>query len=407
MKLVLPDACWRRDLASGALFLYFRDEPIGFTLHPSVSTFMTGVDPFDFFRLVEGRQPRWAQRFFDFVNNWMAYRAGLQNTGKLLEPLRGKAFKTIWLSYPRGGSAWESATELLLSSELPQADIVQSIDPFSAADELFSHIFFEKYLELYFPNHSPVNFIAMGMESVKSANKVPRIDVDWAQLYNYCEGLFTTSDLDQLLATAYMFRMPLLQRLDAVLLSNERLIPFLASLPVDSTGKPESKNPGDLLDVAAWEFFRQLVSPVVDPLDEGRVPKLSTLIRQKAEEIRRLKNRCLGLAQELGDEADLETLQKKIRNHIQVSVQKEVQAVLDLDKQAVDELLNSVFSDEKTWLGISALLYSLVNGGPILTAGSAVYALSNLGSKAFKAAADRKERLKVSDFALLYRMKGL
>jgi len=407
MKLVLPDACWRRDLASGALFLYFCDDPIGLTLHPSVTTFVTGVDPFDFFRLVEERQPPWAQPFFDFVKIWKAYRVGIEDVSKLLEPVKGKAFKTILLSYARGGGAWESATELLSSSELTKADIIRSIDPFSAADELFSHIFFEKYLELYFPTSGPATLIAMGMELAKSAEKRPPIDVDWAQIYNYCETLFANNDVDQLLATAYMLRMPLLQSLDAVLLSNERLMPFLTSLPVDSTCKPESKNPADLLDVAAWEFFRQLVSPIVDPLDEGRVPKLSNLIRGKGEEIRRLKNRCLGLAQELGYEANLETLQKKIRNHIHVRVQKDVQAVLDLDKQAVDELLNSVFSDEKTWLGISALLYSLVNGGPILTAGSAVYALSNLGSKAFKSAADRKEKLKVNDFALLYRMKGL
>jgi hypothetical protein len=57
VKLLLPDACWKKDLVSGALFLYFHDDPIGFTLHPSVSTFLTGVDPFGFFRLVEERQP--------------------------------------------------------------------------------------------------------------------------------------------------------------------------------------------------------------------------------------------------------------------------------------------------------------------------------------------------------------
>jgi hypothetical protein len=281
------------------------------------------------------------------VKYWRAYNESLHDTNTLLEPLRGTAFKTIWLSYPRGAGAWESATDLLSSSRLPKPDILQSIDPFSAADELFSHIFFEKYLELYYPNHSPEDFVAMSKRSAESPNR--RTDVDWAQLYQYCDECFAAHDLAQLLTTAYMFRLPLLLDLDALLLSNERMVIFLASLPVDSaepdTKRTETvKRTDDPLDSVAWEFFRQLVSPMVDPVDETRVRKLAKMVRGKTEEIRRLKTRCLALAHELGAEPDLEALQDKIRNHIRVSVQKDVQAVLELDKRAVGDLVHRTIS---------------------------------------------------------------
>jgi hypothetical protein len=84
MKLFLPDSCWSKELVSGALFLYFQKQPIWFTLHPSVSTFMTGVDPFSFFRLVEERRPDWAPKFFQFVQFWRDYIASLRDTDKLL-----------------------------------------------------------------------------------------------------------------------------------------------------------------------------------------------------------------------------------------------------------------------------------------------------------------------------------
>ncbi|PYJ66334.1 MAG: hypothetical protein DME76_17215, partial [Verrucomicrobia bacterium] len=100
-----------------------------------------------------------------------------------------------------------------------------------------------------------------------------------------------------------------------------------------------------------------------------------------------------------------EELQKRIRQHIRVHVEADLQAVLSLDKKAIRELLDSVFSDEKTWVGIAAFVYSLIQGGPVLTAGAAIYALSSLGSKAVKAAASRRQKLEVSDYALLYRMR--
>ena len=56
-RLFFPDACWHPEIISGALFLYFSKEPISLTSNPSVSTFLTGADPGEFFRLVSERAP--------------------------------------------------------------------------------------------------------------------------------------------------------------------------------------------------------------------------------------------------------------------------------------------------------------------------------------------------------------
>ena len=141
IKLFFPDACWRPDLISGAAFLYFRREKIAFPLHPSVSAFTTGIDPFDFFRFAKARAPKWFSEFAIFGEFWNNYMLSLRKTSEMLEPLRGAAFSTIMFSYPRGDSAWEAAEDLIASSSLPFSEIAKLIDPYSAADELFSHIF--------------------------------------------------------------------------------------------------------------------------------------------------------------------------------------------------------------------------------------------------------------------------
>jgi hypothetical protein len=57
-------------------------------------------------------------------------------------------------SYPRNEQAWEAAEDLIASSNLSFDEITKSVDPYSATDELYSHIFFEKVLELYGPQEA-------------------------------------------------------------------------------------------------------------------------------------------------------------------------------------------------------------------------------------------------------------
>lgn len=391
-------------MVSGALFLYFREEQLTFTLYPSVTTHLTGADPFDFFRFVEDANPDWLPKFSKFINIWGRYRSSLRTTSEILEPLHGTGFKTTLMVYPKDTTAWERSEDLIASSELSYAEITRIIDRFSAADELFAHIFLEKFLELYEGHRSAEDLIELGKRAAAEGAR-EKTQVDWRALYEYCDALFGPAELEDLLTTAYMFRLPILEAAPSVLLTNSNLIEFLSSLPVDAKRKSGKEAAEVELDVVAWEFFRQLVSPVLDPLDKDAVDKTLRIIQNHPDEIGALKRRCFSLAQELGAEADLEVLQGRISQHIRGKVEGEVQAVLSLDKKAVTDLLDKVFSDKQTWIGIATFLSSLATGGSVITAGAAIYALSTVGSKAVRVAFDRRQRLQMNDYALLYRMK--
>src|ERR1700751_4359784 len=184
-KLFFPDACWYPGIISGALFLYFQKEKISLPLHPSVSRGLTGADPTEFFDFTRQRAPRWSDKFSAFERIWRQYRGSLGSTYKTLEPLRGSAFNTILLSYPRNKIAWQAAEDLIASSELSFSKISQLIDPYSAADELFSHIFFETFLELY---GSPSG---CGVTDFRQAKSEQPRQVDWLALYEYVDRIFS------------------------------------------------------------------------------------------------------------------------------------------------------------------------------------------------------------------------
>jgi len=111
------------------------------------------------------------------------------------------------------------------------------------------------------------------------------------------------------------------------------------------------------------------------------------------------------IARNLADEKDLNRMQQTIADYIRLNVRDDLQAVLKLDRVALDKMLVSVFSDEKAWIAIAATAYALTNGGAVISAGAAIAALSNIGAKAFKVAREKREMLRTNNYALLYYMR--
>jgi hypothetical protein len=220
------------------------------------------------------------------------------------------------------------------------------------------------------------------------------------------DKLFSSKELEEILTTTYMFRVSMLKGIPAVLLSNPNIVAFLSSLPVEIKRSNDNGQTFVDLDVVGWEFFRQLLSPKTDPLDDNSVAEVLKLIERRPAEIDALIRKCLSLAQDLSGETDLETLQNRVTQHIRANVEGEIQSLLFVDKAAVNEFLDAVFADYKAWAGIGTFLYSLTEGGQFLTAGGAIATLATAGSKAVKAVAERRKKLETSDYALLYRMKA-
>jgi hypothetical protein len=405
MKFLFPDCLWSSAKISGATFLYFPARSIAITLHPSVSQSLTGVDPFTFLSYLEQRRPVWEGSFRQFFEMWFAFQRSLHATHTLLEPLR-QTYLSVWFSYNRGRHGWVAAGEVLEASQLPKDRIAGLIDPFHAADELFAHIFFEKVLEVQRPKKSPEDFVMLGQRFAAGSIPEPRTDFDWSSIYDYCETLFTQNTLPELLTRAYMFRMALLRRGEPfdLLLSNNNLVPFLASLPItESPNAP--RDVGEISpDVIAWEFFRHLVSPMLDPLDASKVGLIGEMLAERGSEIDRLKNRCRELANDIGPQATLEALSGRVRDHVKAKVLNELNDLLKLDSTMFAKYVDDLFGDEKTWIAVATFLAGLLTGGEVVSAGSAIYALSQVGARAVKQAAARREKLASSSYALIYRM---
>jgi len=408
MPLAFPDPIWNPDIISGACFLYFQ-EPIILTSLPTVSLPIL-PEAFGLTSLIKKRNPEWTNNFFRLFHQWRKQQESFNKTAELLKPLHGKAYKAIWLSYPRGSSAMKESTALLESTNLRVDEIYQFIDPICAAGELISHILFEMYLEKVYEDKDPEAIFKMGSERARALlthESIPlEKDRDLEPLFEYCQSLFTRESLPSLLTKSYMFRVPMLKGDVRLLLTNQRLLKFLCTLPVEYTGIGQSSKWIDS-DVIAWEIFRQLISPKLDPLDEPRVDLICELRESRKEEIERLRLKCQRLAEHFQQIDTLDQLPEAITTFIKRHVENEIAALLRLNKVALENFFVSLFSDEKTWVAISGLVAGIagsIEWGTYLTAGSAILALSSIGAKAFKAAAQKGQKLRENDYALIYRI---
>lgn len=406
-KLLFPEPLFDSEQLSFSAFLYFNEEPVYFTLHPTVSLLQTGCDPFRFYEIVQNKNPNWLPVFATIFNVWWESQKGLQDTGNLLKPLRNKCFKTMLLSYSRTESALEKNKEIIETTKLSPKELLNMIDVNLASHELIAHILFEKFLEIYqkqLPsdvfNQTP-DKVGLSYEETRAKN------IDYEELYKYCDDVLRNNSIEDLLINSYFFRVKLIQHFPNILLTNEKLIGFLNRLPYEfDIGKSQISH-YEKIDVIGWELFRQLTSRYIDSHEPSdRVELVSDLKDNSREEIENLINKCHKLAEEYSGETDLAKLSSNISQHIRINAEKEIRDLLKLKKYQFKDLYDEVFSDEKTWLAICTSIVSLVAGGPILTAGAALAAFANLSAKSFKVAAQTDKKIMNSDYALIYRIKN-
>lgn len=179
-----------------------------------------------------------------------------------------------------------------------------------------------------------------------------------------------------------------------------RLSKFLDLLPVETTIKEQKID----IDVVAWEIFRQIVSPRLDPLDAERVLLISDILKNRKNEVERLRLKCTILAEQMERPNALENLPSNIASFVRPQVEKEIGELLGINRQALDDFLTSLFADQMTWLAFFAFISGMISNQITITTGGAIGALSSVSAKAFKTAADRRQKLKNSDFTLVYRL---
>ncbi|UPT67512.1 MAG: hypothetical protein M0D57_02205 [Sphingobacteriales bacterium JAD_PAG50586_3] len=405
-KLFFPEPLFDLSKISMSTFLYFQEEPISFTSNPTASLYMGGSDPFYFAQMVEDINPKWKNEFHYIFNMWMFNTERFYTTQKILEPIRNKYFNTILLSYSRTEEALEENNYLIKSTGLNEDELFKIIDVPMACDEVISHILFEKFLEIYESKMPDRTLYFKELE--EKPFKDSRINVDYKDLFNYCNILFTKNSFKQLLIKSYFYRIKAFKYFPDILLSNNKLTSFLSNLPVDFKAKEDNTSYYEDMDIIAWEIFRQLTSIYIDNIDETKRVELTLKLRSKHnEEIINLKNKCIKLAEQFKGEKNIELLVENISQHIRINTEKEIKELLKLDKSQLEEIINAIFSDEKTWFALGTFLVSTITGVSILvTSGAALAAIANVASKSFKVASETEKKINSSDYALIYRMNN-
>lgn len=407
--LFFPDSLWVPEMISGAAFLYFQ-EPMSFTIPSASSIEILGAGPSKLVDLVKERDPKWGDEFRKMFHLYVVGTKLSSKTMKLLEPLHGPCFKWIHLVFPHTTEWLNEAEDLQRSTGYEESSIIKMINPLTAGDSLAKHILFEMYVQTVHPEKSDHELVDLGKQCARrsiSGDTIPsEYDADATPLYEYCDELFSKQSLTRLLCKAYMLRLVALRnikKVDILFVSNSEIIPLLSSMPIETNDdQSRSQTYEASEDIIAWEIFRQILFPAIDPLDERRVELVAEYRNERKDEISRLRNKCSRLAHRLPKTPSTENLEKVISDLVEREVRHEIADLLQLDHKAIEDFMTSVFSDEKTWLAIAAFISAFFSGHEIIKAGAAIAALSNLGAKAFKTAFDRRKTLRTNDYTLLY-----
>jgi hypothetical protein len=374
----LPDPLMMHSMISGAVLLYF-DGPFFVTAPPAVVTSKS----FSMLDLVSKRKPSWSEKIFSIAGSLKAVSDITKETWESIESVEPGIFKLAYMAFPANRGAYIRVDNWVAMSGFKYEELKSIAIPPLGAAELARHIFLEQYLEF---------------------------EQDLESLYEYCEKILKPDSIDSLVIASYLLRLQILLSIPSdvpVLFTNEALVPFFEKL-ISATQAEKSlpmDSPGVDSDVVSWEFFRVLVSRIIDPLDVDRLT-LITRIRTKChEQVLRLRSRCKELALELVEETSIVGLGDRALNIIELKLRKDLRDLFELDQKAWRDFKNSLASDRVVWTSLASLLAGLTGSGPMFTAAGIITTLASVGSTAMKVRAARETELKQNDFALLSVLK--
>ena len=369
--IVFPDPISNLTEISGAMLLYF-DGPILAGLPASVVP-AVAEQSLRTLKLVQERNPIWAADLYFVLELAVQQAIGVKSVFDRMESIRDTTLVSVYFSYPATEEMFSASCEVAteISGRLPQAE--KYVTRATAASELRRHIFLEAYLAK---------------------------DGDIVELYEYCSRLFGTYSLDHLLLSAYMLRAAAFQQVasdSGVLLTNPRVAKLLAAAVPETT---EAVAP-QVADVVAWEIFRQIISPRLDPLTDDRISVVGEIRKQREGERVALVERCRDIASKLIERSG-ELEPDEICRFVATRVEPEIAALLELDRNALRGVIDDLFSDKATWMGIAGFISGLTRGSALLTTTSAIATLSALGAAAYKQDVRKRSTLAGSDLRLVY-----
>jgi hypothetical protein len=372
--LVYPEPLFTPTLVDGTAFLYF-ERKLTLTLAPAP---VMAAGGFEIVEWVRERRPSWAPKFLALDELWGQESDGCVATFRLLEPIRDR-FTTALVAVPGDQGALERAGELIRSAGFDAERMRAVVDPVVAAGELMNHIYLEMWLLL---------------------------ENDSEALYHYVGELLADDDrLESTMQQAYMLRIAHLAAgapVDPLLLNSPRLAPFLLSLWGDASQDDVTPSTSFVIGQASWEFFRQILRPYLDPLDERAVELIAECLADRFDEVQALKLQTERLAERITTADTHDQLSVLVADHIRLHVADDIADLLRLDERAKQRFLDSLLSDRGAWVAALAAAHGATMGSAEWTMGGAIGAIAMLGSKGYATIADRRRQLASSDYRLIY-----
>jgi hypothetical protein len=374
----LPDPLIAPSLLSGAVLLYF-DGPFVCAAPPAVVT----EESFELLRLVTARKPTWEHRIKKICGDLRAANIAACFLYDALQSQVPDTFRMVYFSFPADRGAYTRVDELIAAAGLEYRDLRASIIPTLGNAELARHIFLESYIE---------------------ANK------DIETLYSYCDSILSVEAIDSLEVASYFLRLQILDSVPPdtpVLLTNSEFLRILERVRKNRPSTLDVEAPEQFVnkDVVAWEFFRVLVSRLVDPLDSDRLRLVAKLRAKQREEVLRLRQRCQELSNKLAKETSVLGLGERAQSIIDNELRRELRDLFELDSRSWSDYLNALASDKVTWTSLAGIIAGIASSGPLVTTAGAVSAFATLGSTAVKVRAAREDWLRRNDFSLLRLLK--
>ena len=374
----LPDPLMMHSMISGAVLLYF-DGPFIATTPPGVVT----SESFSLLDLVSKRKPHWSDKIFSIAGSLRAVNETTKETWGSIKNVEPENFKLAYLAFPANRDAYMRVDNWVAMSGFKYEELKSIIIPPLGVAELARHIFLEQYLEF---------------------------DRDLELLYGYCEKILSPDSIGSLVIASYLLRLQVLLNIptdDSVLFTNEALVPFFEKL-IAATRSDEIASTGSSSvdsDVVSWEFFRVLVSRIIDPLDVDRLALITRIRKKCYDQVLRLRLKCKELAAELAEETSIVGLGDRALNIIESKLRKDLRDIFELDEKMWRAFKNGLASDKFVWTSLASLMAGLSGSGPMFTAAGIITTLATVGSTAMKVRASRESELKENDFALLRVLK--
>jgi hypothetical protein len=369
--IVFPDPISSIMEITGATLLYF-DHPLVIAL-PATVLPQVAEKSLKLFEIVARRQPEWGTQLLFALQAGQQQARGAASVLNRLKPLQEAAFISIYFSYNADRKAFSraSAAATSIAARLPEP--IKYVTIPTASNDLCRHIFLQSFLD------------AKG-------------DLD--ELYEHCNELFSANSFEHLLLSAYLLRLAAVKpgvASTGMLLINPAVTTLLAEAMPDTTPVKRHK----AVDVIAWEIFRCIVSPRLDPITDRRIMLIGEIRSQRATERVALADRCRSVAVEVLEQRG-NLAPPEIAKFVTSRIEPEIKALFNLDGSTFRVFVDELLTDKGTWVSMAGTLAGVAAGTSLLTAAAAVTGLASIGSAAYKSKQSREAAVRSNDYRLLY-----